>query len=499
MRPMIQKILCPILILSIAACLSACGETEVFGDSETQNSNTIVSSDSETEQWFDSVTNTSSETDETSSTDGSSDSDTDISSAELPSDSETEQATDSQNTDTATDTDTKTETSTDNRPSNTETVTDTVTDTSTATDLPSSTDSSDTVSTDTKPEDTPEESVQTDISPIDPENYFGIRWLAKQSNGSNLVKTYRELVAGAEKLQEEIPLSAGISEQELNTVWYCFQADYPQYFWLGDRFEYYHQNDKVTKVVPAYIVTKEDLPKAQKSFDSAAKRLLAGINASMTQYEIEKVLHDRIVLHCNYREAENAHNAYGALVNGAAVCEGITKAFQHLCRSVGIETLFVFGKSSNPTTGVVEGHAWNIVKIDKSYYHVDVTWDNAGEPTEDEMHYTWFNLPTQWITEDHVLEQLGYTYPNCTETKENFFVKTDGRLSALSIEGVVKRAIKHGDEYFFRAYLTHQADPYQWMQENAGALAKKLGLNGYEYKIITVGHEVTIVMSDYKG
>lgn len=45
----------------------------------------------------------------------------------------------------------------------------------------------------------------------------------------------------------------------------------------------------------------------------------------MTQYEIEKTIHDRLVILCDYKETENAHNAYGALVNGTAVCEELQK------------------------------------------------------------------------------------------------------------------------------------------------------------------------------
>ena len=534
MHRFMQKIFFLIFILSVVVSFSACGET-LPENSGTQNSDFVTSSsNTETDQTSDSITNTSSQTNQTSNPENT------VSSTDDASDSETDQTTDSQNTDTeevsdSQNTDTVINTSTTNRPSDTETekVTDTTTDTSsnrpsdtetekvtdskdtdtatntsTTTDTPSSstvitdstTDTSESVDADTKPEDTPAKPVvKTDISPIDPENYFGVQWLSTQANGSNLVKSYQELAAGIKELKEEIPLSAGITEKELHTVWYCFQADYPQYFWLGSQFEYYQKGNEITKIVPSYIVTGSELSAEQKDFDKAAKKLTAGINSSMTQYEIEKTIHDRLVLHCNYKEAKDAHNAYGALVNGTAVCEGITKAFQHLCRSVGIETLFVFGTSYNPTSGNIEGHSWNIVKIEKNYYHIDVTWDNAGEPSEDELHYAWFNLPTQWICEDHVLAQMGYAYPNCTETKENFFTKNNGRLSKLSVEEIVKRTKKHGEEYFFRAYLTDQTDPYQWMNENGATLAGKLGLNGYEYRIITVGHEVTIVMSNYKG
>ena len=176
------------------------------------------------------------------------------------------------------------------------------------------------------------------------------------------------------------------------------------------------------------------------------------------RYEIEKTLHDRLILHCQYANASDCHNAYGALVNKTAVCEGIAKAFQHLCRSVGIETLLVSGKSSDPSSGAEVGHAWNIVKIDGNYYHIDVTWDNAGEPTQDEIHYAWFNVPTEWIRQDHTLTQRGYSYPNCTETKANYFTKNNLVLTNLTVADVVRRSVKKQDSFRFQGYLLNDTD-----------------------------------------
>lgn len=504
-RSAIRKILSLLLIVATVVILAACNQvppestensTPHTNTSEFVESTGTSASDSFDEKT-DSVSNSSTSDVVTDNTTDSATSDT------VTTTTETDDKTESK-IDTSTSTKTDSDTSDDTTNSVTDTSSEIETQTSTTTDSASdkTTDVSQSESSkapeETDSEDSQENPVNTNISPIAPENYFGIRWLSTQPNGENLVKTYGELVSGVKELQQEIPLTAGISEQELDTVWYCFQSDFPQYFWLGNRYEYYHSDGKATKIAPAYSITKEDLPRAQKAFDNAVTKLLTGIVPSMTQYEIEETLHNRLVVHCNYQENEHSHSAYGALVNGTAVCDGITKAFQHLCRSVGIETLFVFGKSNNPVSGDLEGHSWNIVKINKCYYHVDVTWDNAGEPQQDEMHYAWFNLPTQWITEDHVLEQLGYPYPECNETAENYFTKHNDRLSALSVEAILKRTIKHGDEYFFRAYLTNETDPNQWIKQNAPALAEKLGLNGYTYRIITVGHEVTIVMSDYK-
>ena len=70
-------------------------------------------------------------------------------------------------------------------------------------------------------------------------------------------------------------------------------------------------------------------------------------------------------------------------------------------------------------------HGWNIVTVDGVDYHVDVTWDDAGNPeNDDEMHYAWFNVTTERILRDHKIQQDGYAIPTCTATDfyNNVFV-----------------------------------------------------------------------------
>ena len=64
---------------------------------------------------------------------------------------------------------------------------------------------------------------------------------------------------------------------------------------------------------------------------------------------------------------KSALDVYGALIEGKAICEGYTKAFQYLCYLVGINSNQVVGKK----------HMWNVVKIGGEWYQVDLTWDDT--------------------------------------------------------------------------------------------------------------------------
>ncbi len=79
--------------------------------------------------------------------------------------------------------------------------------------------------------------------------------------------------------------------------------------------------------------------------------------------------------------APHIRNAYGALVNGKAVCEGYTRSFKCAMDKLGIKCVIVRGYASND--GGLEPHAWNYVNLDGSWYGVDTTWnDGAVSQTE---------------------------------------------------------------------------------------------------------------------
>lgn len=96
-----------------------------------------------------------------------------------------------------------------------------------------------------------------------------------------------------------------------------------------------------------------------------------------TDYEKIKKIHDYIVDIVKYdTSSTNCSTAYGALFEGKASCIGYASLFYRLCKEVGIDTRIITGN----------GHAWNIVKLDNTYFNIDCTWDDA----DDIKTYTYF-------------------------------------------------------------------------------------------------------------
>ncbi len=71
------------------------------------------------------------------------------------------------------------------------------------------------------------------------------------------------------------------------------------------------------------------------------------------------------------------YSAYAALINGTSVCQGYANLFYRMALLAGLDCRIVTGPADNGEA--IEGHAWNVVKVDGKYYWIDPTWiDGTG-------------------------------------------------------------------------------------------------------------------------
>ncbi|WP_312831735.1 S-layer homology domain-containing protein [Sedimentibacter saalensis] len=127
---------------------------------------------------------------------------------------------------------------------------------------------------------------------------------------------------------------------------------------------------------------------------SYIEREIAINNYLVSSIEYDKEAADQLIKYGKVDEKYyNSFNAYGALIEGIAVCEGYSEAFKLLCDRAGIDCIIVTGELD----GV--GHAWNRVRINDKWYDVDVTNND-----KEEMANSHINIPMaisdQYLRED---------------------------------------------------------------------------------------------------
>jgi len=300
---------------------------------------------------------------------------------------------------------------------------------------------------------------------------------------------YDALVAGCETAKADIKIDiTGRNvnlEKDLGTAFTMFYSDYPEYFWVTGGWSAESDGETLMTVQPEYFVPGGDLSAAKTKYNMAVQELTAGLSGSA--YDKAKTLHDRLIDRVVYARSNNDQSAYGALVEGRAVCNGYAKAYQHLMLKAGIPAWFVQGDSVNPTTGVSVSHAWNLVKIDGDWYYTDVTWDDQEENT----FYAYFNITTAQLLEGHTIdsEYAGFV-PKATATAANFY-KEEGRIfTGYDQYKLVNFLMQDGKKT--QIYVDGDVDAFcESVKENMLTIGKQLGGTGafqISYKSFELGN-----------
>jgi len=136
-------------------------------------------------------------------------------------------------------------------------------------------------------------------------------------------------------------------------------------------------DSKTIKITIEHIYKETEITEINKVVD---KIINEELNNSMSTNEKIKIIHDYIIDNANYDTLKtenkedttyNSNTAYGVLIQNYGICSGYADAM-----AIFLDKLNVINyKISN------ENHIWNLVYLDGSWLHLDLTWD---DPISDE-------------------------------------------------------------------------------------------------------------------
>ncbi len=358
-----------------------------------------------------------------------------------------------------------------------------------------------------------------------------------------------EATDGGYYLSEEITVDKQVDERDIFIAFSAFKYDNPGAFWVSDTFSTGRVNNTTVIHLNSYY-PPDELTEKRRQFDDRVEKIISPLGGGNSSYELELYLHDYLIDNCSYDKSAadsidnngggkslgryfESFSAYGAVVNGAAVCQGYTDALGYLLSCVGVESSQITGKSQGAN------HVWNTVLIDGEWYHVDSTWDDC---VSEASTHDYFNITDDQIRSDHYIEKsfkefsdeeitggdtdLGHNFnifiPECTSSDSNYYVKSGAVLQGFDRENDEKvaetltAAASAGEEYFHiyidPLYLDYDAaeeklfDPYTYyysvyvdmanqrldddcrLVTNAGIMEKK-NLNVITVKITYEGEE----------
>lgn len=270
------------------------------------------------------------------------------------------------------------------------------------------------------------------VTNIDKEKYINNSYYKNLDDVQKEIYAY--IAKSVENLETDVKVkfSNSITTEEIqdvtNMAIEAYRYDYPQVFYLDSSYEIkmttYSSNTSLNITLSYTENSISEIKQKQTKIDQKVQKIInENIDSGMSDYDKELAIHDylaRSITYYKYSDINNIpsemHNAYNAIINNEAVCDGISKAFQIIMDRLGIECITV--------SGSLEGvsHAWNIVKIKNKYYHVDITSDKYI--TKDENHsgviHAYFNINDERMSFTHYISSK-YIVPQCNSTESEYY------------------------------------------------------------------------------
>ena len=226
-----------------------------------------------------------------------------------------------------------------------------------------------------------------------------------------------------------------LENQELSDIFFRLRLDCPEIFYVTGFTYRFTPGAENVELLPEYLFDKAKIRDHQKALASRVDKL-ARPAMNMTASEKERYIHDFICQNVRYDKLKKpySHEIIGPLGQGVGVCEGIAKSVKILCDALGLWCIIAVSEA-NPDQGVKYRHAWNILKLDGQYVHLDATFDNSlGH--DGVIRYDYFNLDDKRLFRDH--QPVIYPVPACAAS-DRFYYR-EAKLSFTKVEDVVKRA-----------------------------------------------------------
>ena len=245
------------------------------------------------------------------------------------------------------------------------------------------------------------------------------RWGYRHLTGENERSIYRSL-QDAVALRSDSTVIDPAQTALVFDIFLTLMNDYPEYFWLSPRLDFTTRSVNGSPVEMeisfSYTVSLQELSEQKAQVSRVLEKILKKSNGIDDPYEQVKWVYEYLITETKYRSRVTDQSMYSVLVEGKGVCAGYARAFQFIMRNLGLEAILVTGdlKRSSADGGVLSlftpyiseelnGHAWNMVKIGKQWYHVDVTSGEALTPMNRNISYNFLAVPTGQILKTHLI------------------------------------------------------------------------------------------------
>ncbi|MGN0696231.1 MAG: transglutaminase domain-containing protein [Oscillospiraceae bacterium] len=235
-----------------------------------------------------------------------------------------------------------------------------------------------------------------------------------------------------------------VTFDDLFIAYQTLYLDEVRLFYIDKNISYVSDNSTgyILSMNINYSYSEDQVNTMKQEMDEKTDEILAGVTKDMSDYEVVKYIHDKLITLCDYTiSGSYVTTSYGAIVKNKAQCQGYSRAFSYLCDLCGIETDIILGESQQ--------HMWNMVKLDGKWYHIDLTWDDPNKSDyPDAVFYDYFCVSTDRMLEFRTIDGNSHELPEAESNDLEYYTYNSLVVSSVSEarELFAKEAAKASEE-----------------------------------------------------
>ena len=212
---------------------------------------------------------------------------------------------------------------------------------------------------------------------------------------NNYDEAYTKMYLAMYNMETRLDLSElKIRDNEIMRIYSDIRNNSPELFYLQNSLLYYYNAyGYVTSVEFSYTMTGDELAAARAQYDAELAYIASLTGGCTTDVEIALFVHDYFAASFSYDDSMNIYDAYGLLTTRTGVCQAYSLAYAAVLRECGIDAVMVTSEEMN--------HAWNLVKINGSWYHVDISYDDPSPDRLGMVLHENFLLSDNAVRENH--------------------------------------------------------------------------------------------------
>ncbi|MBP3857843.1 MAG: hypothetical protein IK990_19745 [Ruminiclostridium sp.] len=175
---------------------------------------------------------------------------------------------------------------------------------------------------------------------------------------------------------------SSFTQAELDKVYNLFYHSNPKFFFTFGGYSYSLTAGKIGPMIMDKFKSASVRNSYKSQISNVTSSWMSEINAASGDFAKEEVIYTKLIEKIVYtHNSPFDQSLAAAIVDGACVCNGYAQSMVYFCNLANIDCIMT----------VSSEHAWNLVKLDGSWYTVDVTWMDQGAQGVWE---TWCNVPT---------------------------------------------------------------------------------------------------------